>query len=136
MRSLNVFQRLLIRSVPFRLNLFLQLNVWKKGLSFDGMNEAQRAIAWKRYLEVYPPSEPYNYGPPFEPPWVAFPEYERFSMGFRMGGGEDYICQFRDWYYSALRKDIDEYQRRNPEPEHYSGFYSDFDKKYFEVNDL
>jgi hypothetical protein len=29
------------------------------------------------------------------PPWEAFPTYERYTMGWRMGDGEDY---FYDWH--------------------------------------
>jgi hypothetical protein len=31
------------------------------------------------------------------PPWMAFPEIERYSIGWRMGYGEDYIDRFDDW---------------------------------------
>ena len=29
------------------------------------------------------------------PPWEAFPDYERYTIGWRMGGGEEY---FHDWW--------------------------------------
>jgi hypothetical protein len=29
------------------------------------------------------------------PPWEEFPTYERYTMGWRMGTGEDYFC---DWH--------------------------------------
>lgn len=28
------------------------------------------------------------------PPWLAYPEIERYSIGWRMGYGEDYIGRF------------------------------------------
>ena len=31
------------------------------------------------------------------PPWLAHREIERYSIGWRMGYGEDYICRFGDW---------------------------------------
>ena len=31
------------------------------------------------------------------PPWLAHREIERYSIGWRMGYGEDYIYRFGDW---------------------------------------
>ena len=31
------------------------------------------------------------------PPWLAHREIERYSIGWRMGYGEDYIYRFEDW---------------------------------------
>ena len=31
------------------------------------------------------------------PPWLAHREIERYSIGWRMGYGEDYIVRFGDW---------------------------------------
>ena len=31
------------------------------------------------------------------PPWLAYPEIERYSIGWRMGYGEDYIGRFFSW---------------------------------------
>ena len=31
------------------------------------------------------------------PPWLAHREIERYSIGWRMGSGEDYIDRFSDW---------------------------------------
>lgn len=31
------------------------------------------------------------------PPWLAHREIERYSIGWRMGYGEDYIDRFDDW---------------------------------------
>lgn len=37
------------------------------------------------------------------PPWLAYREIERYSIGWRMGYGEDYICRFNDWLNSLYR---------------------------------
>lgn len=42
------------------------------------------------------------------PPWEAFPTYERYSMGWRMGGGEDY---FHEWW-NFLETLTDDYDTR------------------------
>ena len=31
------------------------------------------------------------------PPWLVYPEIERYSIGWRMGYGEDYIYKFWNW---------------------------------------
>ena len=70
----------------------------------------------------------HKYGPPFEPPWIAFPDYPRYSMGFRMGGGEDYMMAFRKWYFSAPDAEIKAFQISYPESEAYQGFYNKWDE--------
>lgn len=138
MAGLNFFQQLIIRCVPFRLNLFLQTRVWKKGMYFGGMNEEQHSIAAKKFFETIPICEPYKYGPPFEPPWLAFPDYEMYSMGFRMGSGEDYAHQLSDWYNSAPIEEIKSFQQQHPEIERYAGYYAKKDewrKEYRAKND-
>lgn len=37
---------------------------------------------------------------PMAPQWIAFPAYTEFTIGWRMGAGEDYKCKFWDWYES------------------------------------
>ncbi|MEP6344083.1 MAG: hypothetical protein ABJ275_12290 [Maricaulaceae bacterium] len=117
----------ILRLMPFRLNLYLQLHVWKKDIYFGGMNDAQRDIAWKEFSELNSLPEAYVYGPPFEPPWVAFPDCSQGSMGFRMGAGEDYIMQFKKWYKAADNATIFRYKNKNPEPDDYQWFYQELD---------
>ena len=126
--GLNKFQKLILKCVPFRVNLFLQLNVWKKGIYFVGLNDDQRTIASKKYFEKNPPPKPVRYGPPFRPPWIEFPDYSQFSMGFRMGAGEDYYLQLHEWYCVSAVSEIEKFQSDYPPPEHYSEFYNNFDK--------
>ena len=117
----------ILRYIPFRLNLFIQERFMKNDIFLGGMNDEQRKIALKRYEQKNPPKY-HSYGPPFEPPWVAFPDYPRYSMGFRMGVGEDYLMQFRDWYTLAERNEIEGFQNTYPESEDYIGFYAEWDK--------
>ena len=37
------------------------------------------------------------------PPWLAHREIERYSIGWRMGYGEDYIYRFGDWLDTLSR---------------------------------
>lgn len=104
----------------------------------DEMSDEQRAIAMKTFFNSLPVCEPYKYGPPFEPPWLAFPDYEMYSMGFRMGSGEDYNVQFSRWYNSASIDELEDFKQKYPEIERYSGYYAKRDKwrnEYREKND-
>ena len=56
MGRLNLFQIIILRCVPFRLNLFLQTKVWKNGMYFVGMYEEQHSIAAKKFFESIPMS--------------------------------------------------------------------------------
>ena len=59
-----------------------------------------------------------------KPPWQAYPTYSRYSLGWRMGVGEDYWVQFWDWFSCALSDEqraafIADY----PEPDGWEGCY-------------
>ena len=43
------------------------------------------------------------------PPWLAFPEIERYSIGWRMGYGEDYIYRFGDWLDTLSSEELCEF---------------------------
>lgn len=58
-----------------------------------------------------------------QPPWKVFPEYERYSMGWRMGPGEDYWHAFHEWVLSLDKPEVEEFVLANPEPESWRGFY-------------
>ncbi len=58
-----------------------------------------------------------------QPPWQAFPEYDRYSMGWRMGPGEDYRKAFRDWIRGLDEQEVDAFISAFPEPEDWAGFY-------------
>ncbi len=36
----------------------------------------------------------YDIKNPMAPPWLIYPNISRYSIGWRMGYGEDYICTF------------------------------------------
>jgi hypothetical protein len=58
-----------------------------------------------------------------EPLWVKFPSYPRHSMGWRMGGGEDYAIKYALWFKNLSNADQIDYIRSNPEPSEWQGFY-------------
>ena len=65
----------------------------------------------------------YADGPP-EPPWLAFPDYPRFSMGWRMGPGQDYMCEFREWFDGLTVKQRNAYREYYLEPDNWTRFYA------------
>lgn len=62
---------------------------------------------------------------PMAPLWLAFPEYHRYSLGWRMGGGESYKDQFWNWYSALSAKEQSDYRAMFPEPKMWRGIYND-----------
>ena len=61
------------------------------------------------------------------PPWLAFPEIERYSMGWRMGYGEDYIYRFGNWLDTLSSEELKEYKTLFPEPITWKDWWDDED---------
>jgi hypothetical protein len=60
---------------------------------------------------------------PLPPPWIKYPEIERCSIGWRMGYGESYLCEWSPWYCGLSEAGKMRYQERYPEPEGWSGYW-------------
>lgn len=58
------------------------------------------------------------------PPWIAYPEIERYSIGWRMGYGEDYICKWSAWMKSLTEDERKAYQELFPEPVTWKGYWN------------
>lgn len=58
------------------------------------------------------------------PPWLAYPKIERYSIGWRMGYGEDYIVQFWKWWKTLSREEQEEYRNLFPEPVTWNGWWN------------
>lgn len=65
--------------------------------------------------------------PIMPPPWIAFPEIERYSIGWRMGYGETYIDQWGEWYDSLAEEEAKTYQELFPEPVTWNGYWEEED---------
>ncbi|MBR6744706.1 MAG: DUF1768 domain-containing protein [Clostridia bacterium] len=50
------------------------------------------------------------------PPFLAFPSYGRYSMGWRMGSGEGYVIKFGAWLRRFCEEDQRIYQNLFPSP--------------------
>ena len=61
------------------------------------------------------------------PPWLACREIERYSIGWRMGYGEDYIYRFSDWLDTLSQEERTEYHALFPEPVTWKGWWEDED---------
>jgi hypothetical protein len=61
---------------------------------------------------------------PLLPPWIKHPEIERYSIGWRMGYGEDYVCKWSPWYCGLSEAGKRKYQDMYPEPEDWRGYWS------------
>ena len=61
------------------------------------------------------------------PPWLAFPEIERYSIGWRMGYGEDYIYKFGKWFDGLPEEEQKEYRSLFPEPVTWKGWWDNGD---------
>lgn len=67
----------------------------------------------------------------FPPPWLAFPELQRGSIGWRMGYGEDYLTRFFQWYHGLSEEDQTAYRRLFPEPAVWRGEWADEDRNWY-----
>ena len=50
------------------------------------------------------------------PEWLACPEIPQYSIGWRMGYGEDYGCRLWDWLQTLSSQEREEYDRLFPHP--------------------
>lgn len=66
--------------------------------------------------------------PVMPPPWIAFPEIERYSIGWRMGYGESYMDKWGAWFDSLIEDDVKAYQELFPEPVTWKGYWKDEDE--------
>lgn len=57
------------------------------------------------------------------PPWVKFPAIPRASIGWRMGEGEGYWDDFREWWEQQAPAVRQRVCRAYPEPAGWAGFY-------------
>jgi len=53
----------------------------------------------------------------FLPQWIAFPDFPPFSMGWRMGAGEDYLMDLWAWRKKQSPEALQEYDAYFAPPE-------------------
>ena len=60
------------------------------------------------------------------PPWIAFPDNARASIGWRAGDGADYLDEFHRMLHALPAAERKAYEAQHPEPEEWSGIYLRF----------
>lgn len=58
------------------------------------------------------------------PPWSLCPDMPRFSVGWRMAGGEDVLEAFRAWFRALSAQDRLAFCAAHPEPPDWEGYYA------------
>lgn len=53
---------------------------------------------------------------PMLPPWMKFPDIHPYDIGWRMGAGEGYLCQFNPWYNGLTPEGRKKYKEMYPPP--------------------
>lgn len=60
------------------------------------------------------------------PPWKKYPEIRRFSIGWRMGRGEEYLFDWSNWFSKLSKAEKEEYKNKYPQPLIWFGTYKKF----------
>lgn len=59
------------------------------------------------------------------PPWLKYPEIERYSIGWRMGYGEGHLVDWSCWYEGLSPAGRETYRSKFPEPPEWEGYYDE-----------
>jgi len=62
---------------------------------------------------------------PMPPQWMMYPHIHPYSIGWRMGYGEGYKWDFRDWWNTLSKDERERYQANFPEPSIWRGYYAE-----------
>jgi hypothetical protein len=88
----------------------------------DGKLLPESEAMLRKHLRDHPKQALGMHSPP---PWKQFPEYDRLSLGWRMGPGEDYRFDFAQWFRGLPADQRRAYAAEHPEPADWVGFYVD-----------
>ena len=95
-------------------------NLWRPEDGNETLMEISNRVSSKRDLAI---DQLFGDGGA-KPPWVIHPGYERASMGWRMGNGEDFMVSFRTWFSRLSQDQQHRFERDFPEPKGWNGFYN------------
>jgi hypothetical protein len=62
---------------------------------------------------------------PILPPWLAYPEIDKYSIGWRMGYGETHIMELSKYLDSLSESEKRIYELTYPETGEWKGWYND-----------
>lgn len=65
----------------------------------------------------------YDINNPMAPLWIMYPYISRYSIGWRMGAGEEYAYEFINWFNSLSEVEQRKYKELYPEPIGWLGWY-------------
>lgn len=51
----------------------------------------------------------YDINNPMAPWWFMYPHFRRYSIGWRMGYGENYAFEFGNWYSTLTNEEQEQY---------------------------
>ena len=101
-------------------------NPWSLIGLFYRIERRLRAARTQRLLSSLP--NPSSIAPQdeteLEPLWVTISEFDRYSMGWRMGGGEDVNIKFQRRYRDLSENAKAAFRHQYAEPEGWEGFYA------------
>ncbi len=78
----------------------------------------------------------HNISNPMPPLWLMYPHISRYSIGWRMGDGEDFSYSFSQWYTSLSDDEQNKYEDMYPEPKGWLGWYNDINEDVYDNNIL
>src|SRR6266545_384348 len=91
----------------------------------DGSGKNMLGKLWMEVRAELTKDGPYNeLAHMLLPPWLSYPDISRYSIGWRMGDGEEYMCNWAVWFDGLTADGKEEYQKHYPEPEEWHGFYA------------
>src|SRR6478672_6140932 len=65
-------------------------------------------------------------------PWERLPEIPRYSIGWRMGAGEDYWYDWLTWLRALSADQREDYRRLHPETVEWAGTYDSIFRRFDE----
>ena len=89
-------------------------------INLEGLSEAEHKEVFAQLPAV---GSPRHYPKPMDPPWTVYPDIEIYSIGWRMGSGEDYMIAYQPWLRELPQAEKAAYIAKHPEPEAWTGFY-------------
>ncbi len=99
-------------------------NYWADGGDKSGQN--MLGIILMEIRDGLTSNGPYNeLSDLLPPPWIQYPEIERYSIGWRMGYGEGFLMEWWPFYGGLSNRGKKRYQELYPEPDEWNGFYKE-----------
>ncbi|WP_421724891.1 hypothetical protein [Bauldia sp.] len=90
---------------------------------YEWNTPSEEEIRWLKAIAKEIPKTVYPN--PLLPPWKEIPGVNKYSMAWRMGGGDGYLEDFVDWLRSLPQEKRDRYLTDNPEPAGWEDFYAE-----------